>query len=170
MSDNHSSSNESARITELVERFREIGDIAMRDLPLYNANLEVEAVGFRPFEGGLLGVLITPWFMNLVLVPAQAAYMDMLRIGRKRKVSLPAGERELMQGGDERIGAYESLSLHFPMFAFETQAAARREAETRLAELMRSPAEPPPGASGRLRVQRQRISRRAFLRGESSGA
>lgn len=158
-------SADSPRIRELVERFREIGETSMRDLPLYNPDLEVESVGFRTLEDQWVGVLITPWFMNLLRLPKQKARMDMARIGRKAKATLPSGEHQLMQGGDEVIGSYESLSLHSPMSAFKTQEAAREEAIRRLTDLMRPSHDPPPGATGRLRAEPKKMSRRDFLRG-----
>ena len=58
------------RVCDLATHFREIGDTQMRDLPFYNANLEVEAWGFSSFDDdSLMGVLITPWFMNLLVLP-----------------------------------------------------------------------------------------------------
>ena len=41
----------------------------MADIPLLNPALEVQAVGFSVWEAYCLGVLITPWFMNLMLLP-----------------------------------------------------------------------------------------------------
>ena len=55
----------------------------MQGLPIVNPELSVEAVGFEPFEAHELGVLISPWFMNLVLLPADEALFDELRILRK---------------------------------------------------------------------------------------
>ena len=52
---------------QLAAAYRDIGRRTMRDLPVYNATLDVCAVGFRPHDGGVLGVLVTPWFMNLVV-------------------------------------------------------------------------------------------------------
>lgn len=156
------------RIAALEARFRHIGEMTMRDLPLYNPSLVVEAVGFGVHEDGWIGILITPWFMNLIRLPQAPAPMQMAAIGRKVKVALPSGERELMQGGDEVIGAYQSLSLHSPMFAFETREAARQEAEQRLADLMRPSQASPPEENGRLRVEAQGISRRDLLRGATS--
>src|SRR3546814_9588260 len=50
------------RISSLAIRFRQIGDEQMRELPFYNANLEVEAWDFSAFDPDhLIGVLITPW-------------------------------------------------------------------------------------------------------------
>lgn len=153
------------RVADLVERFRVIGETSMRDLPFYNPELAVEAVGFRSFQDRWIGVLVTPWFMNLVRLPEQPEPMDMTRIGGKVEVLLPSGERQLMQGGDELIGAYESLSLHSPMFAFKAQEAARREAKQRLAELMQPSEEVGHDDNGRLNLKSgpQAMSRRAFL-------
>lgn len=163
MNKNPDPSIQSPRVVALVERFRTIGETAMRDLPLCNDDLAVEAVGFRSFEDHWIGVLITPWFMNLMRLPEQPEPMDMVRIGHKTKLVLPSGERVLMRGGDEVIGAYESLPLHSPMFAFETREAARQEAEQQLAELMRPADGPVPDENGRLHLEPQKMSRLAFL-------
>ena len=96
--------------------------------------------------------------------------MDMAQIGRKVKSALPCGERELMQGGDEVIGAYQSLSLHSPMFAFKTQGKAREEAERQLQELMNRSDNAAQEVDGRLRAEPIKINRRAFLRGTRSEA
>ncbi len=170
MSETPDPTAESPRIRELVERFREIGETAMRDLPLYNPELEVEALGFQALDDQWVGVLITPWFMNLVRLPTQSAPMDMAQIGRKVKSALPCGERELMQGGDEVIGAYQSLSLHSPMFAFKTQGKAREEGERQLQELVNRSDNAAQEYDGRLRAEPIKISRRAFLRGTRSEA
>jgi hypothetical protein len=42
---------------------------AMRDLPVYNPALAVAAIGFRALDDHAFGVIVTPWFMNLVRVP-----------------------------------------------------------------------------------------------------
>ena len=51
----------------LAGSYREIGERAMRDLPIYNDALGVEAVGFRRFNGTIVGIMVTPWFMNVVM-------------------------------------------------------------------------------------------------------
>ena len=170
MSDRAGTAVENHRIAELIRRFREIGETSMRDLPLYNAALEVEALGFRQMDGHWVGVLITPWFMNLLRLPEEPVAMDLAAIGRKRTIALPSGERDLIQGGDEMIGAYESLSLHSPMFAFQSQHAARQEAERRLIDLLQASQESSPQENGRLRADDElpKMSRRAFLRGTAS--
>src|SRR3546814_5333263 len=84
------------RISSLAIRFRQIGDEQMRELPFYNANLEVEAWDFSAFDPDhLIGVLITPWFMNLVLLPLVLQPIDSNRYGKSRTLVLAGGERDL---------------------------------------------------------------------------
>ena len=145
------------RISSLSVRFREIGDAQMRDLPFYNANLEVEAFGFSSFDDdSLIGVLITPWFMNLVVLPLSFEALQANRHGQSRAILLPSGARKFRYGGDEVVGAFWAESLHSPMQKFASPAHARGEARARLAEALKRrpalPAAPSP-------------SRRAFLMG-----
>ena len=97
------------RVLPLVERFRSV-DAAMRDLPLYNDKISIEAIGFRPFgEDASIGVLLTPWFMNLIVLPVKPAAMDMAAIGRTSVVELPVGRRNFVIDGDEAIGLYKAF-------------------------------------------------------------
>jgi len=57
------------KVADLVTRYQAIYRERMRDLPIVNSRLAVEAVGFEQWEDKDLGILITPWFMNLVLFP-----------------------------------------------------------------------------------------------------
>lgn len=121
------------RVSGLAVHFREIGDTQMRELPFYNASLEVEAVDFSRFgDDQLIGVLITPWFMNLLLLPLNHAAVDAGRYGKPRSFALPGGEIEFRYGGDEVVGAFWAHSLHSPMQKFTSQVQARSEARMRL--------------------------------------
>ena len=123
-------------VDDLVARFREIGETQMRDLPLYNDKLDVEAVGFEPIGEQWIGVLITPWFMNVMLLPREPVAVDMNAMGRPSHETLPSGETTFIWGGDEVTGMYKALSLHSPMETFKVQGQARAEARLRLAELL----------------------------------
>lgn len=57
----------------LEEIYRRIHREKMLGLPILNPALEVEAVGFLPYCGHSLGMLITPWFMKLMLLPGEAS-------------------------------------------------------------------------------------------------
>ncbi len=147
------------RVDQLVRRFREIGESSMRDLPIYNTELSVEAVGFELTGDQWQGVLITPWFMNFMMLTDQSGEVDWQLMGRKTEFSLPCGNWHLICGGDEIIGPYYFLSLHSPMFDFKTQELARIEARRRL-KALRTP--PPAREAG---TGAPDPDRRAFLRG-----
>jgi [NiFe] hydrogenase assembly HybE family chaperone len=148
------------RISGLAVHFREIGDTQMRELPFYNAGLEVEAFEFSRFgDDQLIGVLITPWFMNLLLLPLDYVAVAANRYGKSRSFELPGGGFEFRYGGDDGVGAFWAHSLHSPMQKFTSQAHARGEARMRLAAALKSAQ-----AEGRATSP----SRRAFLTGGRS--
>jgi [NiFe] hydrogenase assembly HybE family chaperone len=127
------------RVLALIEQFQRI-DAGMRDLPIYNDKITIEAIGFRLFgDAELLGVVLTPWFMNLIALPIEPAPMDMAEIGRTVRVMLPAGQRAFVAGGDELIGLYKAHSLHSPVLNFALPGQARAEAQRMLALLMTPP-------------------------------
>lgn len=58
-----------ARVLKLEQRFEHIYQTRMKDLPMVNTQLQVKALGFKSWNSGIIGVLITPWFINLVWLP-----------------------------------------------------------------------------------------------------
>jgi [NiFe] hydrogenase assembly HybE family chaperone len=139
---------------------------------LVNPALEVEAVGFAPWEGHWLGVMVTPWFMNLMLLPRVQGRWQTLRVGDKREVAFPAGVYDFIGGSEPSVGEYQSCSLFSPMQQFENHAAARLVAQlAREALLDAANAEPPEDArDARAQpVQPVPISKREFLRGRFAG-
>ena len=85
--------------------FREIRATRMAGMPILNEALSVAAVGGREWNGHWLGVLVTPWFMNLMLLP-QEAYETPDAPGTTRGFVFPAGRFEFMAGREEAIGPY----------------------------------------------------------------
>jgi Protein of unknown function (DUF3457). len=73
----------------LETTFNEILDKRMRDLPVVNASLSVQAVGFNRFGEDWLGVLITPWFMNLMLLPGPNSHWRDATTRHKNRKALP---------------------------------------------------------------------------------
>lgn len=113
----------------LIERvFRGIEAERMRGLPFINPALAVEAVGFRRWDGRWLGVLITPWFMNLMLLPDAPAAWRSVRHGEYAGYTLPSGVYEFLSAHEPALGDYQSCSLFSPMFEFADQAGARATA------------------------------------------
>lgn len=128
------------RITKLVQRFTHIGDTGMRDLPIYNHNLAVEAVGFQPMENGWLGVLITPWFINVIYLPEQKSAASK-SLGEKLSHKLASGEHEFTVGEDDELGYYDFITLASPTLMYKSQQAARTAAEKALCKLLTPPEE-----------------------------
>jgi len=112
----------------LIEAFR-ARDQELRGLPVHHPLLDVEAVGFRRVGDAVLGVVITPWCMNLVRIGEDAAeYAD----GAAREHALPAGTVLFHTGRLPGFGALEQASLFSPMAEFADMAAARAVAEEAL--------------------------------------
>ena len=109
----------------LVAEFREIWHAKMRDVPMVNKLLTVEAVGFRMVDGRPLGVLISPWFMNLIQLPGEGEDWSDLVAGDKELIAFPSGEYEFIHNTRDMIGGYKACSLFSPMGDFRTQMQAQ---------------------------------------------
>jgi len=96
----------------------------MAGVPILNDRLAVAAEGFRRWNGQWLGALVTPWCINVVLLPDAPDRWPGLRAGDKRVVRLPAGDYEFVAGHDPILGEHHSLSLFSPVLEFENQEAA----------------------------------------------
>ena len=104
--------------------FREVWSSKMRGLPMVNTALHVEAVGFRAHEGGWLGVLIAPWFMNLVLLPGPDQDWSALVPGEKETIAFPSGDYEFLHNTRGLTGPYKACSLFSPMADFSSHLQA----------------------------------------------
>jgi len=172
----------------LASAFRAVYEERMQGLPFINPALSVEAVDVQPWNGHWLGVLITPWFMNLMLLPDDDAAWPALRPGEKCEKSFPAGVFEFIAGHEDTLGEYLACSLFSPMFEFADHETARLTAaaaraalfdatnleQTDIALYPRAPEReeeviPDDGAPGPLEVLQENlsapISRREFLQG-----
>ena len=138
---------------DLVERFRSIHDELMQGMPFVHPHLEVEAVGFSPWEEHELGVLIAPWFMNLVLLPCSTHY-DGLPQGQEVGFRFPSGPCDFAVNQDEIVGTYLSAVLFRTVINFPSQSFAREVALEALKSLFVLPP-----------VDAPKISRRDILKG-----
>lgn len=115
--------------SELQLHFLNVSE-KMVELPIYNPELDVAVVGFRPYQQGELGVLVTPWCMNLILLPdPENTNYPECTVGTKRMLALPSGQYEFIWGAGEEIGSYLSCSLFSPMFEFDSHKTAIETAE-----------------------------------------
>lgn len=114
--------------TKLVADFREVWHSKMRDVPMVNKVLHVEAVGWQMHEGRPLGVLISPWFMNLVMLPGEDEDWSDLTAGTKELIAFPSGDYEFIHNTRDMTGGYKACSLFSPMGDFNTQMQAQEVA------------------------------------------
>jgi [NiFe] hydrogenase assembly HybE family chaperone len=160
----------------LESAFRRIAATRMAGLPINHPRLAVEAVGFRSWEGKWLGVLVTPWAVNLVLLPGGDPQFEALAIDRRQTWRFPAGEYDFMGGDEEECDAYQFCSLVSPIpeEGIPDQAAARALAAEVLVQLFADPEDEVVMASAKpaeapRRVLSGPLSRRGFLSGGLAG-
>ena len=123
------------KVADLVARYHAIYEERMQGLPIINSRLAVEAVGFERWEGQDLGVLITPWFMNLVLLPDEDR-LAALPQGEEVRCEFPSGPCELTVYHDEELGTYLAAVLFRTVADFPDQDVARAVAEEALANVL----------------------------------
>jgi [NiFe] hydrogenase assembly HybE family chaperone len=134
----------------------------MHGLPFVNAAIHVEAVAFAPWKHYWLGVMLTPWAMNLMLAPREAARWRSLPAGDKRRYVFPAGEFDFIGARDERIGEFLICSLYSPVLEFADHETARDTARYARDALFEADETRSPGVAGRLATP---VSRRDLLHG-----
>lgn len=125
---------------QLETAFRRIEVERMAGLPFCNPALRVEAVGFALRDDQWLGVLVTPWAMNLMLIPAQAETWISAPEGRRLMIRYPAGEFAFLGGDEPEIGEYLACPLFASMAQFVDQETARLTAHASLIALTRDAA------------------------------
>ncbi|WP_179957665.1 [NiFe]-hydrogenase assembly chaperone HybE [Exilibacterium tricleocarpae] len=125
-------------VGELESCFRQIQQQRMRDMPILNKALQVAAVGFHPWREFWMGVLITPWFANLVLLPAAAGAGTLPAPGSSASFAFPAGRFTFISAREAGIGTFLSCSLLSPVFELRTQQQAEEMAREAIRTIMRS--------------------------------
>jgi [NiFe] hydrogenase assembly HybE family chaperone len=172
----------------LEAHFCEVHRRAMADAPICNAALAVASVGFQPWEGQALGIVVTPWFMSIVLAPLQGSPPILAAPGARQSMTLPCGKIDFIVTDLEGFGRLKMCSLFSPMQDFVDREAALATARAALAALLDegalarapepeiypfapdAPRETPAGRAEKYRLRESaeppRMDRRAFfLRG-----
>ena len=116
--------------------FEQIQKQRMVDIPIVNNKIEIQAVGFRHWRSSYLGIMITPWFMNLMLLPGESEDWDEQQELSASTHRFPSGNYEFLVGFEAGIGTYQQCSLFSPMFEFANHQAAVETAEAAMLELM----------------------------------
>jgi len=151
----------------------------MDGLNFVNAAIDVEAVAFAPWESHWLGAMVTPWCINLMLLPRDTSGWTSLPQGRKLRYAFPAGEYEFISSRDDAVGEYQMCSLISPVLELPDHATACQVAELARAALLdpanapepeapkaAESAELPPGPLAQIKEHATApMSKRDFLRG-----
>lgn len=117
----------------LAALYREIHRTAMSGAPICNDALLVDAVGFRDFEDHVVGVIVTPWFSNLVVAALYRGGSPALSLGASPLLlRFPAGDVDFNVSELEGFGRLASCSLFSPMSEFADHEAAREAARAAL--------------------------------------
>ncbi|GAA6142686.1 [NiFe]-hydrogenase assembly chaperone HybE [Hydrogenophaga sp. 5NK40-0174] len=165
----HQDASLQARVDHLVAHYEMVHRERMTGLPVVNPVLRVEAVGFiwvvpegegegegededededegeaypsrQPIEPMAEGVLVTPWFMSLVRLPANVqAHKG--RVGKRFRRLWGTDAYDFLGSHDEGIGYHETCSLFSPMNDFDQHAVAI-ETAMQVVQLARPAAKP----------------------------
>jgi [NiFe] hydrogenase assembly HybE family chaperone len=123
--------------------FRRIWTERMAGLPLLNPALAVEAVGFARHGDDWRGVLVTPWCIDLLLLPASS---DWPVPGPRERTfrQYPSGNFALLPNHEDGLGDYLICALIHDMKQFPDQESARMTAQACLIALDLAPGQPQP--------------------------
>ena len=113
-----------------------------------------EAVGFREYEGRHVGVMVTPWFMNLTVLPS-AEDLKVWVAGGTTRLAFPSGVYDFVVNDLHDVGLIGTCSLFSTMLEFTDHEAAQLAAQT-VADAVFEPEQPAPAPT---------VSRRQLLGG-----
>jgi len=135
-------------VNDLANAYRRAA-LKVKGLPVYNPTLAVEAVGFRLHEGRHVGVIVTPWFMNLTVLPSRtdlATWVD----GSSTRLAFPSGAYDFVVTNLPDVGLIGTCSLFSTMSEFTDHEAAQLAATAVVDALFQpEPAPPAPTVSRR---------------------
>ncbi len=116
------SAGEASRVAALTYKLEAVFSMIERermgDIPILNRALSVAAIGMRPFGETWVCALVTPWFINLMLLPQTsevAEAWNRVDAGTKVCHDFPAGAFEFICGTEDTLGPYRMCSLFSPV-------------------------------------------------------
>jgi len=113
-----------AAVDRLEQIFVHILHNNMQGIPILNNHLAVQTLGFQVFDGRIIGIIITPWLMNLIMLPNKQDDWSKLQLGDKMPVKFPSAVHKFMVNEIDGIGKCKTCSLYSPMHEFSSQTHA----------------------------------------------
>jgi [NiFe] hydrogenase assembly HybE family chaperone len=114
--------------TLLQQHYGQVWQTRMMDMPFVNAALQVEAIGFARHDGDWLGVIVTPWFLNLFLLNGGGSLWQDVSAGQRRLVNLPCGALQFIADDDPDLGLYQYCPLIAAVGTLSDHATAHQAA------------------------------------------
>jgi len=147
----------------LAAHYTKVWQERMRELPFINPALSVDTIGFIRHDGDWLGVVVTPWFLNLFLLNGGGHLWGDIPAGERRYLNLPCGTLQFIADDDPEIGPYQYCPLIAPVDHLPDMASARQAAVDAMQALISQP--PPPLAEPATPPEPPApVSRRGFFR------
>jgi [NiFe] hydrogenase assembly HybE family chaperone len=148
----------------LVAYYQALWERGELDMTAINPALAIEAIGFIRYQGDWLGVVVTPWFLRLFLMPGGGSLWGDIPVGQTRYLNLPAETMQFIADAAPQFGSFQYATLLESTGLIADMAAARRMALRVMQNFgylpptaeSTSPAEVPASATG--------VSRRGFFR------
>jgi len=117
--------------TKVDTYFNEVYENSMSDLPIVNHKLDVAVISFSQLKPGrYLGVLVTPWFINMLFKLVDDTGEDLhktiftQKTGETVQLKFPAGQYEFIVNYDDALGYFYSCALVSDMHTLNSQEDA----------------------------------------------
>ncbi len=120
----------------LEHTFTGILNEQMQGIPILNSAIKVQTLGFQVYQGRVLGIIITPWLMNVVLLPKADEDWSNMELGHKQPQQFPSRTYKFMVNDIDGIGPCQTHSLYSPMRDFASHEQAVNAAQDFLDKLM----------------------------------
>ncbi len=128
------------RVAEIVERsFSKVHREKMQGIPILNPRINVQALGFQYYRDRIVGIVITPWLMNVIILPAEGEDWSDRDPGRKEMLAFPLKTCLFLQNEIDGIGYCQTHSLYSPMNEFANHEHAVRVGQDFIEKLMTVP-------------------------------
>lgn len=120
----------------MEQAFEKIHQESMQGMPLLNSSIKVETLGFQYYQDRVIGIVITPWLMNIILLPAEDEDWSGLTLGHKQSHTFPSKTLKFLVNDIDGIGFCQTHSLFSPMNKFSSHEHAVSTAQVFLDSLM----------------------------------
>ena len=110
---------------------------------MLHPRVHVQAIGFHKWKYFWLGIIVTPWCMNVILAKGQPSKWKSIPEGRRLHYPFPAGIYDFISVKDRILGEYQMCSLMSPLEEVVSDHDMAVEiAKAALEELMKPEQEP----------------------------